>query len=222
MEARRHTRGWRETWSTVACASPQMMSPVHSTPAPAASPTSSNFSSQRDRHGCGSDAPPRTLGYAGGINAWLAPLLELGGWKGAWILNPDTTPEAHALAALVMRAETATCAGRRADPDRRCRVCRPRAYRRAPEIPGQRCRTGRRPRDACRELARAPSRAHRHGQIACRPTTRPTRRLQESGGACRSDYATDRRSTGLALTPAFRATVMTSVAMDMPMRLLGT
>ena len=47
------------------------------------------------------------LGYAGGINAWLGPLLELGGWKGVWILNPDTTPEAHALAALVTRAETA-------------------------------------------------------------------------------------------------------------------
>ena len=44
----------------------------------------------------------------------------------------------------------------------------------------------------------------------------------ESGGARRSDYATDCRSTGLALSPAFRATVMTSVAIDMPMRLLGT
>ena len=44
----------------------------------------------------------------------------------------------------------------------------------------------------------------------------------ESSSACQSDYATDRRSTGLALTPDFRATVMTSVAMDMPMRLLGT
>ena len=44
----------------------------------------------------------------------------------------------------------------------------------------------------------------------------------ESGDACRSYYATDRRSTSLALTPVFRATVMTSVAMDIPMRLLGT
>lgn len=48
------------------------------------------------------------LGYAGGINAWLAPLLKIEGWKGAWILNPDTTPEALALAALVTRAETAS------------------------------------------------------------------------------------------------------------------
>ncbi|WP_218578738.1 glycosyltransferase family 2 protein [Vineibacter terrae] len=45
------------------------------------------------------------LGYAGGINAWLAPLLKLSGWRGVWILNPDTKPEAHALTALVERAE---------------------------------------------------------------------------------------------------------------------
>ena len=36
------------------------------------------------------------------------------------------------------------------------------------------------------------------------------------------DYASDRRLTGLALTLVFRATAMMSVAMDMPMRLLGT
>ena len=30
------------------------------------------------------------LGYAGGANAWLRPLLEVTGWTGAWILNPDT------------------------------------------------------------------------------------------------------------------------------------
>ena len=42
------------------------------------------------------------------------------------------------------------------------------------------------------------------------------------GGACRSDYATDRGSTGFVLTPVFRATVMMSVAMEMPMQLLGT
>jgi GT2 family glycosyltransferase len=46
------------------------------------------------------------LGYAGGINAWLHQLQSLSGWKGVWVLNPDTEPEAHALAALVERAET--------------------------------------------------------------------------------------------------------------------
>jgi N-acetylglucosaminyl-diphospho-decaprenol L-rhamnosyltransferase len=46
------------------------------------------------------------LGYAGGINAWLHQLQSLSGWKGIWVLNPDTEPEASALAALVERAET--------------------------------------------------------------------------------------------------------------------
>lgn len=46
------------------------------------------------------------LGYAGGINAWLNQLWKVGGWKGLWILNPDTEPEPMALAALVERAET--------------------------------------------------------------------------------------------------------------------
>jgi GT2 family glycosyltransferase len=46
------------------------------------------------------------LGYAGGINAWLHQLQSLSGWKGVWVLNPDTEPEAYALAALVERAET--------------------------------------------------------------------------------------------------------------------
>lgn len=45
------------------------------------------------------------LGYAGGINAWLHQLWRIAGWKGIWILNPDTEPEEHALAALVERAE---------------------------------------------------------------------------------------------------------------------
>jgi N-acetylglucosaminyl-diphospho-decaprenol L-rhamnosyltransferase len=49
----------------------------------------------------------RNLGYAGGINAWLHQLRSVAGWKGVWILNPDTKPEAGALAALVERAETA-------------------------------------------------------------------------------------------------------------------
>ena len=46
------------------------------------------------------------LGYAGGINAWLHQLQSLSDWKGVWVLNPDTEPEAYALAALVERAET--------------------------------------------------------------------------------------------------------------------
>lgn len=45
------------------------------------------------------------LGYAGGINAWLRELVNRNGWKGIWILNPDTEPAPDALAALVARAE---------------------------------------------------------------------------------------------------------------------
>ena len=41
------------------------------------------------------------LGYAGAINAWLRPLLQIPGWEGAWILNPDTEPSPSALAELV-------------------------------------------------------------------------------------------------------------------------
>ena len=40
------------------------------------------------------------LGYAGGINAWLRPLLGEPGWSAAWILNPDTEPFQDTLAAL--------------------------------------------------------------------------------------------------------------------------
>lgn len=40
------------------------------------------------------------LGYAGGVNAWLRPLLAIGGWKAAWILNPDTEARPDALAEL--------------------------------------------------------------------------------------------------------------------------
>jgi N-acetylglucosaminyl-diphospho-decaprenol L-rhamnosyltransferase len=47
------------------------------------------------------------LGYAGGINAWLRAMQPFAGWKGVWILNPDTEPDVDALAALVDRAETA-------------------------------------------------------------------------------------------------------------------
>jgi len=37
------------------------------------------------------------MGYAGGVNAFLGPMLETPGWPGAWILNPDTQPDADAL-----------------------------------------------------------------------------------------------------------------------------
>lgn len=46
------------------------------------------------------------LGYAAGVNAWLRPLLRLPGWRGAWILNPDTQPTPTALAELVAYART--------------------------------------------------------------------------------------------------------------------
>ncbi len=42
------------------------------------------------------------LGYAGGVNAWLRPLLALPGWDAVWVLNPDTQPDAHALAELAL------------------------------------------------------------------------------------------------------------------------
>ena len=44
---------------------------------------------------------PENLGYAGGANAWIRPLLAETGWTAVWILNPDTLPEPDALAALV-------------------------------------------------------------------------------------------------------------------------
>jgi len=43
---------------------------------------------------------PDNLGYAGGINAWLRPLMAVPGWKAAWILNPDTEPAPDAAAEL--------------------------------------------------------------------------------------------------------------------------
>jgi GT2 family glycosyltransferase len=44
------------------------------------------------------------LGYAGGINAWLMPLLRVPGWSGCWILNPDAVVEPDTLHALVAEA----------------------------------------------------------------------------------------------------------------------
>ena len=46
------------------------------------------------------------LGYAGGVNAWLRPLLAVPGWQGASILNPDAEPSPRALAELVSHAAT--------------------------------------------------------------------------------------------------------------------
>ena len=45
-------------------------------------------------------------GFPGGVNAWLRVFLPERGWKGVWILNPDTWPEPEALAHLVDFAET--------------------------------------------------------------------------------------------------------------------
>ena len=44
------------------------------------------------------------LGYAGGINTWLSPLLRHAGWRALWILNPDTAVAPDALAALAAHA----------------------------------------------------------------------------------------------------------------------
>ena len=44
------------------------------------------------------------LGYAGGVNAYLEPLLAIAEWPGVWILNPDTEPEPDALRELVQYA----------------------------------------------------------------------------------------------------------------------
>ncbi len=41
------------------------------------------------------------LGYAGGVNAWLRPLLLVPGWEGVWILNPDTEVTSSALHELI-------------------------------------------------------------------------------------------------------------------------
>ena len=46
------------------------------------------------------------LGYAGGVNAWLRPLLAVPEWEAAWVLNPDTLPEPDALAELSAHAKT--------------------------------------------------------------------------------------------------------------------
>ena len=45
------------------------------------------------------------LGYAGGINTWLMPLLVHAGWQALWILNPDTGVTPGALSALAAHAK---------------------------------------------------------------------------------------------------------------------
>lgn len=47
---------------------------------------------------------PENLGYAGAINAWLRPLLNVPGWQAVWILNPDTEPAPSALFELAEHA----------------------------------------------------------------------------------------------------------------------
>ena len=47
---------------------------------------------------------PDNLGYTGGINQWLLPLLDVPDWSGCWVLNPDATVEVGALSALVAEA----------------------------------------------------------------------------------------------------------------------
>jgi N-acetylglucosaminyl-diphospho-decaprenol L-rhamnosyltransferase len=44
------------------------------------------------------------LGYAGGINAWLLPLIGVTGWSACWILNPDAQVTPDALTALSAQA----------------------------------------------------------------------------------------------------------------------
>ena len=44
------------------------------------------------------------LGYAGGVNRWLAVLAPLPGWTGVWVLNPDTEPADDALFELTRYA----------------------------------------------------------------------------------------------------------------------
>lgn len=41
------------------------------------------------------------LGFPGGINVWVRLFLREPGWEGVWVLNPDTWPQADALAELV-------------------------------------------------------------------------------------------------------------------------
>jgi len=61
------------------------------------------------------------LGYAAAINAWLTVLLAAPDWPGLWVLNPDTQPDAGALAELVAWSATRArgMVGSRIVPSRR-------------------------------------------------------------------------------------------------------
>jgi N-acetylglucosaminyl-diphospho-decaprenol L-rhamnosyltransferase len=44
------------------------------------------------------------LGYGGGVNAWLEPLLGVPGWDSVLVLNPDTEVDRHSLSELVAKS----------------------------------------------------------------------------------------------------------------------
>jgi GT2 family glycosyltransferase len=44
------------------------------------------------------------LGYGGGVNAWLEPLLGVPGWGAVLVLNPDTEVDSRALSELIAKA----------------------------------------------------------------------------------------------------------------------
>lgn len=44
------------------------------------------------------------LGYGGGVNAWLEPLLGISGWDAVLVLNPDTEVDRRALSELVAKS----------------------------------------------------------------------------------------------------------------------
>jgi GT2 family glycosyltransferase len=44
------------------------------------------------------------LGYGGGVNAWLEPLLGVSGWDAVLVLNPDTEVDRHTLSELVAKS----------------------------------------------------------------------------------------------------------------------
>ncbi|SCB08344.1 Glycosyltransferase, GT2 family [Bradyrhizobium shewense] len=44
------------------------------------------------------------LGYGGGVNAWLEPLLAIPGWGSVLVLNPDTEVDRHALSELIAKS----------------------------------------------------------------------------------------------------------------------
>lgn len=45
--------------------------------------------------------PGENLGYAGGVNAWMLPLLQSAQWEAFWIVNPDAVPAPDCLMRLM-------------------------------------------------------------------------------------------------------------------------